>query len=93
MTQTGLPEHLPSCLTRDEAISIGVPSAEDLVVVLLLLTREGPGDFGRFDRWVLEEALEGLGEGLLLRSGVELGCTRRSEGLLTSSAMFCDVRG
>jgi hypothetical protein len=81
LAQAALAKHLDGRLARDETIALDVPCAEDLVVVLLFLPRERPGYFGSLDLWVLEEGLECLLEGLLLLSGVELGCAGSSERL------------
>jgi len=70
LVQARLTKHLSSSLSGNEPILIRIPSSKNLVVILLFLLCQHPGDFGRLDRWVLDEGLELLLKGLL--GGLEL---------------------
>lgn len=60
LTQTALTKDVPGHLTRNESITLGIPSPEDLVIILLLLTRESPRNLGGIDRRILQKRLESL---------------------------------
>jgi hypothetical protein len=51
--ESALSEDLLSCVSGDEARSLRVPRSKDLIVVLLLVLGEGPGDLGSRDSLVL----------------------------------------
>lgn len=70
LIQARLTKYLSSSLSGDEPILIRIPSSKDLVIILLFLLCQHPGDFGRLDRWVLDKGLELLLKGLL--GGLEL---------------------
>lgn len=65
LIQTTLTKDLPCSLSGDEPVAL-LPSPEDLVIVLLLLFGQRPGDLWGLDRRVLKQRLECLGEGLIL---------------------------
>lgn len=60
LTQATLTKHIPGHFTGNESITLGIPSPEDLIVILLLLTRESPRNLGSVDRRVLQKRLESL---------------------------------
>ena len=70
LVQARLTKHLSSSLSGNEPILIRIPSSKNLVVILLFLLCQHPGDFGRLDGWVLDKGLELLLQGLL--GGLEL---------------------
>lgn len=59
--ETRLPEHLLGDFAGDETRALLVPGAEDLVVVLLLIFRELPGDFRCRNGLVLVKLWESSG--------------------------------
>ena len=64
LRQSTLPEDFSGSFTRNKAITL-LPSAENLIVILLFLLRERPWHFWCFDLRILDQRLEGICEWLV----------------------------